>query len=111
MTQDLADVWADEARVVFGHVPVDEIADDEALHFRTTPDGHLVIGRRLADVQDEYTLVGFDQPEGLAVMHTRRWLHPEGGAPNVVARMFRDGEVSHEAVVPFVRVEDTEADT
>lgn len=100
---DLAAHLSDEAQVLFGHLPPDELADDEPLFFRQSSEGHLVVGRRVGDAQDEYTLVGFDQREGLPVMHTRRWIDPEDRAPHVVARLFRGGEVSHEAVVPYMR--------
>jgi hypothetical protein len=104
--RDLADHLVAEAQTLFALLPQDELTDSEPLFFRTTPEGHLVVGRRVGDVQDEYTLVGFDQPEGLAVMATRRWVEPEGRAPNVVARLFRDGEATHEAVIPFVKAEE-----
>jgi hypothetical protein len=103
---DLAAHLADEAQVLFGHLPPDELTDSEPLYFRTTPEGHLVIGRRVGDTQDEYTLVGWGEPEGLAVMATRRWVEPEDRAPHVVARLFRDGEVTHEGIVPFVRADE-----
>lgn len=98
---DIVDRLSDEAHELWRHLPAGELTDDEQLFFRTTRYGHLVVGRRVGDAQDEYQLVGFDQPEGVAAMHTRRWVEPEDRAPHVVARMFRDGVMSHEAVVPY----------
>jgi hypothetical protein len=99
-----------EAMTLFRHLPAEELVDGEEVAFRTTANGHLVLGRWVGDVVDTYQLVGFEQPEGMAAMHIRQWLHPEGGAPNAVARAFRDGTMLTEGMIPFRRLEAGESD-